>query len=355
MRKLSYDQHMTYRELNDSYSDNSKRGYAIRCVKTIVAIPSVSTQAIDNVSDVEATSGASVINDGGGSLSATGIVWGEDENPSISVNSGIIDKGSGVYSFVDVMTGLSPTTTYYVRAYATNEAGTGYGDELSFTTLTPFACGDDIVFTYRGVETTYGTVDYAGRCWLDRNLGATGPAIAIDDSNSFGDLFQWGREDDDHQDRTSLMSDVLAPDGQQPGHNMFIHDDQSFLGDWNSNFNWADRWYNSISGEVLPADPCPDGWGVPIISEWQDAVAHGSWVTSDDAYNSPLKIPLSGLREPAEGVYGEGYDAFFWSATSFEPGSAYIISLNMEYIDTEGFKNYEKGYSVRCIKESIPY
>ena len=67
-------------------------------------------------------------------------------NSTLSNNLGSTSDGTGVGSYTSNLTGLTSNTTYYVRAYATNIAGTGYGNELSFTTTPGFAIGD----TYQG-------------------------------------------------------------------------------------------------------------------------------------------------------------------------------------------------------------
>jgi len=68
----------------------------------------------------------------GGSVSARGICYDTSENPTTGDNT--IASGSGTGEFSIDMTGLNKSTTYYVRGYATNEAGTAYSDQESFTT-----------------------------------------------------------------------------------------------------------------------------------------------------------------------------------------------------------------------------
>ena len=75
-----------------------------------------------------------VIDDGGGTVSARGIVYGESENPIGNQTA----SGSGTGEFTVNITGLTPETTYYFRAYATNEAGTAYSSNVSVTTAESF-------------------------------------------------------------------------------------------------------------------------------------------------------------------------------------------------------------------------
>ncbi|PKB15026.1 DUF6252 family protein [Flavobacterium sp. 5] len=76
--------------------------------------------------------GGTITSDGGSPITASGIVWNTTANPTIA-NSKTNDN-TNVGSFVSTMTGLSPKTTYYVRAYATNSKGTSYGSQKTITT-----------------------------------------------------------------------------------------------------------------------------------------------------------------------------------------------------------------------------
>ena len=101
--------------------------------KTLVDMPVVTTTDVTLVTKVSAVSGGAVTYDGGGTVSAKGLAWGLSANP---VATGIkIDGGTGLGAFVSNLTGLAKFTTYHVRAYATNSAGTAYGADISFTTL----------------------------------------------------------------------------------------------------------------------------------------------------------------------------------------------------------------------------
>lgn len=81
-----------------------------------------------------ALSGGTITSDGAATITARGICWSTNPNPTIDDNK--TDEGTGLGAFASVMSNLEATTNYYVRAYATNSAGTGYGPELSLTTLT---------------------------------------------------------------------------------------------------------------------------------------------------------------------------------------------------------------------------
>jgi uncharacterized protein (TIGR02145 family) len=97
-----------------------------------VSLPQLTTTSVSGISQTEASSGGSLVSDGGGSILAAGVCWGTASNPTVSGNktTDIISGGT----FTSLISGLSPGTTYFLRAYATNSAGTGYGNELTFTT-----------------------------------------------------------------------------------------------------------------------------------------------------------------------------------------------------------------------------
>ena len=102
--------------------------------------PTVTTTAISNIDKTTATGGGNVTADGGATVTARGICWSTSQNPTISGSH--TTDGTGTGSFTSSMTGLAANTTYYLRAYATNSAGTAYGEELSFTTLPDGIPGD---------------------------------------------------------------------------------------------------------------------------------------------------------------------------------------------------------------------
>ena len=100
------------------------------CVKEDV--PTVETSEITEITDNSAVSGGIVTSEGSSSAISRGICWSTQTMPTISDN--VISGGSGTGSFVSVITGLQPNSFYSVRAYATNSAGTGYGDLMTFST-----------------------------------------------------------------------------------------------------------------------------------------------------------------------------------------------------------------------------
>lgn len=97
-------------------------------------LPSVTTYEVTNITTDYAMASGEVTDEGGGTVSERGICIDTEHNPSIEGNH--VANGSGLGFFMVSMSNLWEGTTYYVRAYATNEAGTAYGEEVTFTTLT---------------------------------------------------------------------------------------------------------------------------------------------------------------------------------------------------------------------------
>ncbi len=92
--------------------------------------PDVTTDNVSAVTATTATSGGNVTNNGGAEVTTRGVCWGTTEKPTGNKTS----DGSGNGHFPSNITGLTANTKYYVRAYATNSVGTGYGNEVSFST-----------------------------------------------------------------------------------------------------------------------------------------------------------------------------------------------------------------------------
>ncbi len=99
---------------------------------TADAAPTVTTTVISNITTTTADAGGNVTADGGDAVTTRGVCWSTFTNPTIDDDKTTDGTGTGV--FASNITGLDPNTTYYVAAYATNSAGTVYGDDVVFTT-----------------------------------------------------------------------------------------------------------------------------------------------------------------------------------------------------------------------------
>ncbi len=105
----------------------------IRSVTTPTAVPTVLTTSATGITQTTATSGGLIASDGGGAITAKGVCWSANPNPT-TANS-FTNDGTGSNAFSGSLTGLVPGRNYWVRAYATNSAGTGCGNQQSCFTL----------------------------------------------------------------------------------------------------------------------------------------------------------------------------------------------------------------------------
>lgn len=114
---------------------NSKH-YSIRPIRPVngssATLPTVTTSTPYNVTTNSATCGGNVTSDGGATVTARGVCWSTNQNPTTSGSHTTDGTGTGI--FTSNITGLAENTTYYVRAYAINSEGTAYGTQHSFTT-----------------------------------------------------------------------------------------------------------------------------------------------------------------------------------------------------------------------------
>jgi uncharacterized protein (TIGR02145 family) len=209
----------------------------------------------------------------------------------------------------------------------------------------PFVCGEEISFTYGGENVSYGTISKDGLCWMDRNLGANRAAQSIKDEQAYGDLFQWGRQGDGHQDRESGIIAELSSTNW-PGHASFITSNE-FPFDWRSPQNDT-LW----QGEKGSNNPCPPGWRIPTEAELQ--TERDSWAHNETgaAYDSELKWTMGGSRNRSGDFVYTGSSGFVWSSTVEEHRSRYLTYSEGSF---SAFLSAERafGAEVRCVK-SLP-
>jgi uncharacterized protein (TIGR02145 family) len=189
-----------------------------------------------------------------------------------------------------------------------------------------------------------------GKTWMDRNLGATQVATSSTDAASYGDLYQWGRNTDGHQIRTSAT--VAGPVASGAEGTSFI----TSTSDWLT-VPADTRWNGSAKGAH---DPCPTGFKVPTDTELEAERNNGGtgfWGTGSlqnnalGAFNSALKLPLAGYRSLSAGALTSvGSFGAYWSSSTLSGTNARSLNFNSSnagmYSDTRAY-----GFSVRCIKE----
>lgn len=325
-----------------------------RSFTTPVTTPTVTTNnTINNITGNGATTGGNVTATGGASVTARGVCWSTSQNPTL--NDSHTSNGSGTGSFTSNLTDLQPETTYYVRAYATNSAGTAYGNSVSFTI--PFICSATITDIDGN---TYHTLQLGNQCWMKENLKTThyanGTSIALGSSTSTSTAYRYN-----------------------PNNNATNVATYGYL------YNWKAVMRNSSSSSANPSGVqgiCPNGWHVPSDAEWiqltdfvsgqsqyvcgNDNTNIAKALASSTGWNSSTTTCATGNNSstnnatifsalPAGGYnsdyYGFGNLINIWSATENNGNFAYISNLfyNSTIVRIDGIsKSY--GYSVRCLR-----
>jgi uncharacterized protein (TIGR02145 family) len=190
-----------------------------------------------------------------------------------------------------------------------------------------------------------------GRIWMDRNLGAEQVATSSTDALAFGDLYQWGRRADGHQCRNSGTINTISVNDSP------LHDDFILVPTSSSTDDWQNPQNNNLwQGVAGKNNPCPSGFRVPTEAEF--TLERQSWTggnNSNGAFNSPLKLPLSGFRERDTGIVslvddlGRAYGMLWTSTVSSGEEEARFFA----YWSGNAFVNpypRSRGYSIRCIK-----
>ena len=290
-------------------------------------IPVLTTTEPFDIRGTSARTGGEISDDGGADITARGVCYVEGSGePGLSDTC--LESGNGTGSFEVLLEDIDHDQQYTVRAYATTDAGTGWGQEREFKTL---AEGD--VFN-----------PATGRIWMDRNLGASRAATSSTDSLAYGDLYQWGRAADGHQRRNSSTTSTLSS-SDQPGHGSFILSTSEANWDWRSPQN--DDLWQGVNGTN---NPCPAGYRLPTSAEWD--AERNSWSSNNasGAFGSPLKLPLAGHRYFSSGsLFVVGSFGHYWSGAVSGSG-ARVLHFGSSGADVLSF-NRAGGRSVRCLKD----
>lgn len=131
---------------------------SVRAVFDFIATPpEVSTRYVNNIESFIARVGGEVTNDGNSTVTDRGICWDTSRNPTLS--DFCVSSGGGIGEFSSSLSYLDPNTTYFVRAYATNEVATSYGSALSFSTRNPSDPHSFLLSWQRNPSTTM-TIDW---------------------------------------------------------------------------------------------------------------------------------------------------------------------------------------------------
>jgi len=254
------------------------------------------------------------------------------------------------------------TSNYLVLAYSQD------GTKVKRISLAPECNNTDpgnntgdtgcVKFSYRGQPVSYASVRGAdGKIWLQQNLGSTQVANAFDDTNSYGDLFQWGRWDDGHQMRNSATSSAPSanfPDGLT-GINAFILGSGS--ASWWSTNATSDAWNAASASDItsaVGADPCKavgPGWRLPSQADWTGLVSAEGIGNPASAYASSLKLPAAGNRSNTNGSFTYvGARGYYWSSDTANSGGKYLY-IGSSIANAGSGAPRGQGESVRCLKD----
>ncbi|MFH1120708.1 MAG: hypothetical protein V1775_12875 [Bacteroidota bacterium] len=321
-------------------TDTKEYSFPLRCIKDAgdaSSTPTVTSASISDITQTNATSGGNIISDGGASVTARGVCWNTSPNPT-TANS-LTTDGSGNGAFVSNLTSLIPNTLYYARAYATNSAGTAYGNEISFTTSAlDFTCGSSITVNHIAgtvapvtKTVTYGTITNipgeTTKCWITSNLGADHQATAVDDATeaSAGWYWQFNRKQGYKHDGITRTPNTT----------------------WITDINETSDW-TAIN------DPCVvelgSGWRIPTFTEWSNVDASGGWTNWNGPWNSGLKMHAGGaIFYSADFLLTPGTFGYYWSSMQVNSTNSSSLYFDADLSQMSGI-NKSYGYPLRCIK-----
>lgn len=322
----------------------------------LITLPVVSTwHAVVDIKSTSAVIGGFVSSDGGASIERRGFCWSTSQNPTESDAHSTNGRGTGGFSAI--ITGLNPNTTYYVRSYATNSKGTGYGKVISFTTKK-----EDCKFVRDYDGNVYNAVLIGEQCWMRENLRTThyadGTYIPMDGKSS------------------STSARRYCPDGSFRNVSSY-----GYL------YNWRAVMQYSSSSNANPSGVqgvCPAGWHIPSYAEWMQLEMYVSSQTGfkcgGRTYISKALVSTTGWRGgdkycgtgvqqsfnnatgftalPA-GKFDGDYHSFsqnanFWSSTIVSPNSKFVRVLYITFNKHSVSKHSEYmgyGFSVRCLRD----
>ena len=188
------------------------------------------------------------------------------------------------------------------------------------------------------VTTVYNPI--TGETWMDRNLGATQIATSFDDVNAYGDLYQWGRNTDGHQIRTSSTTSILSTTNS-PNHSDFILANSDWLTVSDDNL-WQD--VNGIN------NPCPLGFRLPTEAELE--AERLSWISNDaaGAFASPLKLTVGGARSRMSGAIGNVGTFVGYRTSDLDGLQSRMLGISLT-TSLMGDRDRADGNCVRCIQD----
>jgi uncharacterized protein (TIGR02145 family) len=309
------------------------------CKKDKPTPPIITTTAISVITQTTATSGGNITSDGGASITVHGVCWSTTTGPTTALSTKTTDN-TGTGAFASSITGLASSTIYYVKAYATNSAGTAYGNELTFTTSVALSTVSDID------GNVYNTVTIGTQVWMAENLKTT----KYNDNSTI-----------------PLVNDASAWAAlTTPAYCWYNNDAATYKATYGACYNWYTVDVTSNGGKNV----CPTGWHVPTDAEWAtlttylggESVAGGKlkeigtthWVTPNTgATNETGFTALPGGGRYDDGICGNvGNYGYWWSSTEYSPTGAWFRGALYYYYNVDrGSLDERSGFSVRCLRD----
>ena len=318
----------------DSSSDRKNCGFSVRCIKDTATVPVIVTVPVTGITFTSAVSGGKIISNGGTPVTASGICWSKTTQPTL-LNYKTIEKGDST-SFTSTLTDLDADSTYYVRAYATNNKGTAYGEQISFKTLK----ADSLTVTDIDGN-VYHVITIGTQTWMSENLKTT----RFNDSISIPlvtDPSSWAR----------LTT---------PGYCWYNNDSITFKNTVGTLYNW----YAVNTGKLAPA-----GWHVASDEEWETLTnflgideAGGklketgtlNWTAPNTGATNMTDftaLPGGGRGNDTGTFEGLGIVSFWWTSTVLDETYSRFRSVgyNNSGVGKSG-SGKDNGLYVRCIKD----
>ena len=308
--------------------------YGIGFTFTTFAKPNVETKDISEITTNSALVAGSIISDFGASVIEKGICWSNSHNPTTSDNKASSSLVGADFSVP--ITGLTPNSTYYLRAYAINSVGVGYGDELILKTYTGTVSDID--------GNQYYTVTIGSQLWMAQNLKTT--------KYQNGALIG-----------TTTPAQFNITDESNPEYQWAPGADENNVPTYGRLYTW----YAITDSRNV----CPLGWHIPTAAEWdittnylgganvagskmrEAGLLHYADNNSDATNESGFTALPSGYRNQ-EGYFGGMYgNAGFWTLTQFSSSEAISRHLDSGSSSIGVYSHFTKnfGFSVRCVKD----
>ena len=293
-------------------------------------IPTVTTTEVTNVEGTYANGGGNITDDGGLAVTARGVCWSTLPSPTLANSH--TTNGSGAGSFSSYMIGLTMSTTYYVRAYATNSFVTVYGNQLSFTTT-----DDEHVYVDLGLP--------SGLLWATCNVGADNP-------EDYGDYFAWG--------------ETQPKDTYNWSTYQYCNGSYNTLTKYCNNYDYGYNGFTDNLTTLLPEDDAATAnwgsdWRMPTKEEWQELYSNTTqtWTTQNGvngrlftaSNGNSLFLPAAGYRWDGE-LGSAGSYGIYWSSSLYTDGPdlAVVLYFNSGGTSVDFYRGY--GFSVRPVLEN---